>query len=500
MVPEREPTPTAGSDVASARTVAVGTAARPTDELTDGSTTADDSPPPRPWARFRRAMLSPVNSASVAVYRIAFGIAMMVNVSLYVPVLVRQYYVDTDVHFPYGPIEFVPAPGLGIYAVYLGVFVAGALIAVGRWYRPAVLAVFVLATWIFLLDSTYYQNHEYLVSALAFLMLFLPLDARWSLDARRHPERASGTVPAWVLWFLRFQIGIPYFYGGIAKLNSDWLQGEPLRQWLANRTDIEPIATILTTEAVVWFMAYGSLVLDLGIVFALLYKPTRVAGFVLITIFHLMNVWLWGLFIFPWLMIAATTLFFEPDWPERVARRLPARWMAWGRDRLRVPAGASRPPDRAPRRIHPALATFLLVWCALQLVLPLRHYAIDGNPSWTEQGHRFAWHMMLRGKQGTATFVVTTRDGTVERVDPWDHLTPKQAARLPGHPDRLAHFARVLSDRYGGAEVRAETAVSLNGRAPQPIVDPTVDLSEVPRFEFGRAPWILDLEQPLPRD
>lgn len=445
--------------------------------------------------RFRRAAVAPVDSASVTVFRIAFGVAMMVNVALYVPVLAKQYYLDTDVHFPYGLLDFVPAPGPGVYALYAAVFVAGALIAVGKWYRPAVATVFVAHTWIFLLDSTYFQNHEYLVALLAFLMLFLPLDGRWSLDARRHPERASGTVPAWVLWLLRFQIGVPYVYGGFAKLNGDWLRGEPLRMWLAGRTEIEPIATILTTEAVVWFMAYGALVLDLFVVAFLLWKPTRVPAFVIVTIFHLMNVWLWGLFIFPWLMIAATTLFFEPDWPIRFARRFPEGL----RRTLRLEPDAPRPPDRSSRRLSGALAAFLLVWATLQLTVPFRHYAIDGDPSWTEQAHRFAWHMKLRDKQGTATFIVTRPDGSVERVDPWDHLPMKQAARLPGHPERIAHFARVLSDRAGGAEVRAETMVSLNGRAPQPIVDPTVDLSQVPRFEFGRSPWILDLEEPLRR-
>lgn len=113
-----------------------------------------------PLARIRRAAVAPVDSASVTVFRIAFGIAMMVNVALYVPVLARQYYLDTDVHFPYGLLDFVPAPGPGVYALYAAVFVAGALIAVGRWYKPAVATVFVAHTWIFLLDSTYFQNHE----------------------------------------------------------------------------------------------------------------------------------------------------------------------------------------------------------------------------------------------------------------------------------------------------------------------------------------------------
>ena len=43
-------------------------------------------------------------------------------------------------------------------------------------------------------------------------------------------------APAWTLWLLRAQIGIVYFYAGLAKLNADWLQGEPMRGWLASRT------------------------------------------------------------------------------------------------------------------------------------------------------------------------------------------------------------------------------------------------------------------------
>lgn len=39
-----------------------------------------------------------------------------------------------------------------------------------------------------------------------------------------------------------------------------------------------------------------------------------------------------------------------------------------------------------------------------------RHYLIAGTPSWTEEGHRFSWHMKLREKSGTVTFVVS-KDG-----------------------------------------------------------------------------------------
>jgi len=42
----------------------------------------------------------------------------------------------------------------------------------------------------------------------------------------------SSTAPAGSLYLLAARMAIVYFYGGLAKLNSDWLRGEPMRTWL----------------------------------------------------------------------------------------------------------------------------------------------------------------------------------------------------------------------------------------------------------------------------
>lgn len=461
---------------------------------------------PAQLTRIRLAARRPVSAASVAFFRMAFGVGMVVNALLYAPVLVRQYYIEPEVTFPYGPLTFVtPPPAWGVYGLYGLMMVTGVLIALGLWYRIAAASFFVITTYIFLLDSSYFQNHEYLISVLALMMTILPVGRYWSIDARRHPQRASTTIPSWVVWLLRFQIGVPYFYGGIAKLNSDWLQGEPLRRWLARRTDIEPIASILTTEWVVWFMAYGALVLDVTVVGLLLYRRTRLAAFVIVTCFHLLNAWLFGLYIFPWLMIAATTIFFAPSWPEDLARRYSLGALgAMIRRHTQRPAPITTPtPVTATAvpsygRTSRLLVAFFATWVALQVTVPFRHYAFAGSPNWTEQGHRFAWHMKLRDKSGTVTFHVT-KEGQTWQVDPAEYIGEHQLRRLPGNPDRLARFARFLSDRHGGAEVRADTMVSMNGREPQPIVDPTVDLSRVSTVWLGTPSWIVPLEQPLRR-
>ena len=439
--------------------------------------------------RVRSAGTRPVSAASVAVFRIAFGVSIVVNSALYVPRVLREHHIEPTMHFAYGPIDFLePLPGVGMYLVYFAMMVTGALIAVGRWYRWAAASFFVLTTYVFFLDATFYQNHEYLISLLAALMVVLPVNGFWSWDAHTGRTAARDVVPAWVVWLLRFQIGVPYFFGGIAKLNPDWLQGEPLRTWLAARTDLEPFSTVLTNSSVVWVMVYGALLLDLLVVPLLLYRRTRVPVFVVVCMFHFTNVWLFGLYIFPWLMIAATLIFFPPDWPLRVLDRL-----GWHR----------RPLGRRPvqpittstgRRTSLAVTTLLTVWVAAQIAIPLRHFAIEGSPSWTEEGHRFAWHMMLRDKSGTARFTLTDGDRTWT-VDPADFLTTEQLRELAWYPEHLVQFAHHLSSLYGDVEVRAETSVSLNGRDPQPIVDPTVDLASVPKVWWGHAPWVVQLDE-----
>jgi vitamin K-dependent gamma-carboxylase len=192
----------------------------------------------------RQRLFEPVDIASIVFFRIAFGVAMVTNNLWYLRNgRVYEYYVEPDMHFPYGVLTFIdPLPGIGMHLVYVGMAVTGTLIALGLRTRWSAAVLFVLTTYVFLLDSTFFQNHEYLISLLSLLLIFLPTDRMWSLDARRRDARGAQpsqppTVPVWVVWFLRFQIGVPYVYGGIAKLNADWLRAEPLRMWLHRRTD-----------------------------------------------------------------------------------------------------------------------------------------------------------------------------------------------------------------------------------------------------------------------
>ena len=60
----------------------------------------------------------------------------------------------------------------------------------------------------------------------------------------------------------------------------------------------------------------------------LLFRRTRVYAAIAYAGFHLSNHFLFEIGIFPWLTMAGTMMFFDPDWPRQVWRRM---WGGIGR-------------------------------------------------------------------------------------------------------------------------------------------------------------------------
>ncbi len=342
------------------------------------------------------------------------------------------------------------------------------------------------------------QNHLYLISLLAFLMILVPAHRAFSIDAARRPGLRSETLPAWALWLLRFQVAIPYVYGGIAKLNYDWMvRAKPMRTWLREGTEGPLRADFLKDAWAAYALSWGGAAFDLSIVPLLLWRRTRVPAFLAALVFHLLNSQLFMIGIFPWLMIAATAIYFPPDWPRRLkllGARRPGQAAAKGG------RGGRAPETAVPWR---ATVAFLSVYAAFQLLFPLRHFLYPGNVDWTEQGHRFSWRMKLRDKQGDIRFVaVDPALGKAFVLTGAEAvLTDTQRLMMDHDPDLIRQFAHFLRDRlrpagYGEVQVRAITSISLNGRPAQPLVDPEADLSSIPP-QLGAAEWIVPLK-PLP--
>jgi hypothetical protein len=371
---------------------------------------------------------------------------------------------------------------LGILALFVGA---------GIWYRASAALFFLGFTHVFLLDQARYLNHFYLIFLLSFLLVFVPARRSFSVDAWRRPEIRSDVVPAWALKLLRAQIGIPYFYAGVAKLNADWMAGYPLRWWLAAASDFPVLGPLFEHERVVTLLAFGALLFDLFAVPLLIWHRTRLLGFSLAVIFHAINWRVFRIGIFPPLMIAATCLFFEPDWPRRIWRRVRPSTAP------PVEQPSARVPWWSPSRLTIALvASYLIV----QFAVPLRHFLYPGDVNWTEEGHRFSWRMMLREKSGDVVFIATQlATGATFPVDPQAYLTHSQIASMKPRPDMLLQFCHWVADdisrTMGPVEIRVRALLSLNGRPEQWLIDPDVNLAEQPR-NLWPAPWIVPRARP----
>jgi len=193
-----------------------------------------------------RLVHAPVDIASLAAFRFLFGLLMALAMTRFLAKgWVRELYVGPVFHFTYEGFDWVrpwPGPLMHLHFVLLAGAAMG--VAAGFYYRICITIFFLGFTYVELIDQTAYLNHYYLISLLSGLMIFLPANRAWSIDVLRRPGLRLDAVPAWTLNILRFQIGVVFVFAGLAKLNADWLlSAQPLRIWLAARSDLPLLAT-----------------------------------------------------------------------------------------------------------------------------------------------------------------------------------------------------------------------------------------------------------------
>ncbi len=438
-------------------------------------------------------LFKPIDIAYLVYFRIAFGF-LMTCYSVYKITGggARELYVRPDYFFPHLGFAWVPIlPDTAMYALFAVMSLCSVLITLGLFYRLSSVVFALLMTYTFVIDKAHYLNHHYLMCLLSWCMALLPANRAFALDCVQHPDLRASTIPAWTLWLLRFHIAVPYFFGGIAKFDADWLSGRPMELTLS-RSDWHPLLGPWTDSvALIQFFTWGGLLFDLLVVPGLLWKPTRGFAFAMCLLFHLTNSSVFTIGVFPWLMIAATALFFPPDWPRRLFAR-----------RLRIPAPPS--PLKWSQLSRRARAGLMLatVYVAFHCLFPLRHLLLDREANWTERGHFFAWHMLLREKRcGLRVYAVDRETREVSVVDARPYVTRLQLSRVSRDPEMIRqlahHIHRDLQQSTGkDVEIRVLSLVSLNGRRPQLLIDPTVDLSRE-AWSWSIPAWIMPLSEPL---
>jgi hypothetical protein len=430
-----------------------------------------------------------VDAAGLAAFRILFGLLMCAGLCRYLlSGWIPRFFGEPTFFFKYWGFSWVrPAPVWGMYLLFGALALLALFIALGLFYRASALLFTAGFTYTELIDVTNYLNHYYLVSLLGLCLCILPLHCCFSLDARRRPALRSSSVPAWALYLLRFQIGVVYVFAGVAKLQPDWLlYAQPLNLWFAARTETPLIGPWLGEVWVAYAASWAAAFYDLTIVFWLSFRRTRRFAFPILLAFHFATGVFFNIGMFPYIMTVAALVFFPPDWPRKLLKLAPSpslaqsTWMAPLHRRWR-------------RQLGVAIAA---VYVAIQLALPLRHFAYPGDVLWNEDGMRWAWKVMVREKHGSVTYYVhVPKSGAEVQVPPTAYLTDRQEREMAGQPDlilQLAHHIAVdfAARGYGRVEVRARALVSLNGRPAVDMIDPERDLATVAE-DLTPSDWVL---------
>src|SRR5262245_13212267 len=213
------------------------------------------------------------------------------------------YFVAT---FPFtlgGVPWVVPLPPPLMRLVFPLLALCALTVAIGLYTRVAAAAFFVGFTYVELLDKATYLNHYYLASLLSGLLIVLPAGNLWSVDAWRRPDRVSQTIPSWPVSLLRFQIAVVYVFAGLAKINGDWLlDAQPMRIWLAARSDLPIVGPFLAQTWTAYAFSWFGAAYDLTIVGFLVWPRSRGAAYAAVILFHALTAMLFPIGMFPWLM------------------------------------------------------------------------------------------------------------------------------------------------------------------------------------------------------
>ena len=435
----------------------------------------------------------------LVIFRIGFGIMMCYGmIRFWLKGWIETIYIQPDFHFSYYGFEWIKPLGSYTYILFIICGLAAIFIALGFKYRIAIIIFFLSFTYIELMDKTTYLNHYYFISMMSFLMIFLPLNASFSIDAY-FKKKSYRLVPNWTIDAIKVMLTIVYLYAGLAKINSDWLlKAMPLKIWLPSKYDLPLLGENLMQQD--WFhyaMSWSGMLYDLLIPFLLLYKRTRIFAFILVVFFHVFTRVLFPIGMFPYVMIISTLIFFDSNFHKKIISVL----------RMTIHRLLKLKNEIVINEVYPLVnrkisLTIVFLFLSVQLLFPFRYLTYPGELFWTEEGYRFSWRVMLIEKTGYTNFkIVDSETNNYFYVDNQDFLTPLQEKQMSFQPDFILEYAHYLGDHFKkqghkNIQVFAESYVALNGRLSQPFIDKSIDLYKE-KESWKHKNWILPLNDEI---
>ncbi|WP_338734143.1 HTTM domain-containing protein [Mangrovimonas cancribranchiae] len=424
-----------------------------------------------------------IDNSPLIVFRIIFGLlCFLESVGAIVTGWVKRTLIEPEFTFSFIGFEWLqPLPEHMMYAYYIIMGLFGLFIMIGYKYRFSVIMFTIMWAGTYFMQKSSYNNHYYLLIILSTIMAFQPANRYLSLDAKQNPSLKKIAMPQWCSWVFIIQMFIVYTYGAIAKLYPDWLDTSVMELMMASKKHYYIIGDLLQQKWVHYFLAYGGILFDGLVIPLLLFKPTRKLAFFASIFFHLFNSIVFQVGIFPYLSLAFALFFFSPETIRNIFLK---KKPLYNKEEVVIPSYSK-----------PLMALFAIHFIT-QLALPLRHHFIKDNVLWTEEGHRMSWRMMLRSKQGVASYVVQDKKTLKrENINLNNYLTKKQQRHVSSKPDVIWQFAQHLKQDYAkkGKDVAVYVScrISVNGKPYKKLINSNVDIASVKWEPFKHSSWLL---------
>ena len=424
-----------------------------------------------------------IDNSGLIICRIIFGLlCFLESFGAVLTGWVKRTLIEPQFTFSFIGFEWLqPLPGEWMYLYYIIMAIFSLFIMVGYKYRFSMLMFAVMWTITYLMQKSSYNNHYYLLSLLSFLIVFLPANRYASLDVKFNPSIKRLSMPSWCKWVFVVHLFILYTYASIAKLYPDWLDTSVIALLMQSKANYPLIGEFLQQPSVHYFIAYGGILFDGLIIPLLFFKPTRKYAFIASIFFHVFNSIVFQIGIFPYLALAFSLFFFEPNMIRNLFLK---QKRFYNLNEIIIPSYKT------------VLVTLFSIYFSIQIALPIRHYFFDDDVLWTEEGHRLSWRMMLRAKSGAVSFSVIDK-ATNARVPIKisDYLTKKQQRGLSTKPDIIWQFARHLKQDFAKKDISIKVFVSayvsVNGKPAKQLIDPKVDIANEEWYHFKHHDWIL---------
>jgi len=434
-----------------------------------------------------------IDNSSLIIFRIIFGLLIFLeSVGAIFTGWIKRTLIDPEFTFTVIGFEWLqPLPGNGMYFYYLLMGMFGFFVMIGYKYRLSIISFTIMWTATYLMQKASYNNHYYLLILISSFMCLVPANRYLSVDAKQNPKISSFKMPNWAKWVFIAQMGIVYTYGAIAKLYPDWLDASVMKQLMMAKKHYYVIGDVLQQTWLHYILVYGGIAFDGLIIPLLLFKSTRKVAFIAAIFFHMFNAIVFQVGIFPFLSLAFCLFFFDAKTIHQLFLKQKPFYSA---EEINPPKYAS------------LLKPVLIIYFVIQILLPIRHWFIEGDVLRTEEGHRLSWRMMLRTKSGNISFkVIDKATGKTTFVRYHKLVSPKQARLIANKPDIIWQFIQRLKSKYKlegrSVEIYAvNSKVSINGGKYTPFINPAIDLTTVEWSAFKHSDWVLDPKPELKKN